>query len=94
MGKNGVAFKCIKFRSMVHNATTVKDNGKFNQTVKNDSRVTRVGAFLRKTNFDELPQFFNVLWGNMSIIDLHDHTQFSTVSKVKNKSIIIYLDTS
>ncbi len=81
-GKNGVAFKCIKFRSMVHNATTVKDNGTFNQTVKNDARVTRVGAFLRKTNFDELPQFFNVLWGNMSVIGPRPHAvQHSIESK-------------
>lgn len=72
-GKNGVTFKCIKFRSMVHNSSTVRENGKFNQTVKNDSRITRVGAFLRKTNFDELPQFFNVLWGNMSVIGPRPH---------------------
>lgn len=81
-GKNGVPFKCIKFRSMVHNANTVRDNGKFNQTVKNDSRVTKVGAFLRKTNFDELPQFFNVLWGNMSVIGPRPHAvQHSIESK-------------
>ncbi|WP_435354454.1 undecaprenyl-phosphate glucose phosphotransferase [Emticicia sp. SJ17W-69] len=72
-GKNGKAFKCIKFRSMVHNSSTVRENGKFNQTTKNDSRVTRVGAFLRKSNFDELPQFINVLWGNMSVIGPRPH---------------------
>lgn len=81
-GKNGVPFKCIKFRSMVHKASTVRDNGKFNQTVKNDSRITRVGVFLRKTNFDELPQFFNVLWGNMSVIGPRPHAvQHSIESK-------------
>ncbi len=81
-GKNGKPFKCIKFRSMVHNANTVRENGRFNQTVKNDSRVTKVGAFLRKTNFDELPQFFNVLWGNMSVIGPRPHAvQHSIESK-------------
>ena len=72
-GKNGKAFKCIKFRSMVHNSNNVTAAGRFNQTTKNDSRVTKVGAFLRKTNFDELPQFINVLWGNMSVIGPRPH---------------------
>lgn len=81
-GKNGIPFKCVKFRSMVHNATTVKEDGKFNQTVKNDSRVTKVGAILRKTNFDELPQFFNVLMGQMSVIGPRPHAvQHSIESK-------------
>ena len=83
-GKNGVPFKCIKFRSMVHHASTVRDDGKFNQTVKYDSRITRVGAFIRKTNFDELPQFFNVLWGNMSVIGPRPHAvQHSIESKMQ-----------
>lgn len=89
-GKNGVPFKCIKFRSMVHKASTVRDNGKFNQTVKNDSRITRVGAFLRKTNFDELPQFFNVLWGNMSVIGPRPHAvQHSVESKEQIENYLL-----
>ena len=52
-GKGGRAFKCYKFRTMVHKSSTMKNDGSFFQTTKNDPRITRVGAFLRKTNFDE-----------------------------------------
>ncbi len=72
-GKSGKSFKCIKFRSMTHNSHTIGENGRFNQTTKNDRRVTKVGAFLRKTNFDEFPQFLNVLLGNMSVIGPRPH---------------------
>jgi putative colanic acid biosynthesis UDP-glucose lipid carrier transferase len=61
-GKKNKLFDCYKFRTMlVNNKTEV-------QATKNDSRITRVGRFLRKTNLDELPQFFNVLLGNMSVV--------------------------
>jgi putative colanic acid biosynthesis UDP-glucose lipid carrier transferase len=61
-GKKNKLFDCYKFRTMYVNDTTEK------QATKNDSRITKVGAFLRKTNLDELPQFFNVLIGNMSVV--------------------------
>ena len=61
-GKKNKLFECYKFRTM-----TVNNNGEF-QAMKNDPRVTRVGRFLRKTNLDELPQFVNVLLGNMSVV--------------------------
>ena len=64
VGKRGVEFKIIKFRSMVSNAE--KDGVVWAQ--KNDSRVTPFGKFLRKTRIDEVPQFFNVLKGDMSLI--------------------------
>ena len=61
-GKKNKLFECYKFRTM-----TVNNNGEF-QAVKDDPRVTLVGKFLRKTNLDELPQFVNVLLGNMSVV--------------------------
>ncbi|HZY78745.1 MAG TPA: undecaprenyl-phosphate glucose phosphotransferase [Cyclobacteriaceae bacterium] len=61
-GKRNKLFECYKFRTM-----TVNNSGEL-QATKNDKRITRVGKFLRKTNLDELPQFFNVLFGNMSVV--------------------------
>jgi exopolysaccharide biosynthesis polyprenyl glycosylphosphotransferase len=65
MGLDGKLFKCIKFRGMYQNAE--QSLGPV-WAKKNDSRVTAVGKFLRKTSLDELPQFFNVLKGEMSIV--------------------------
>ncbi len=56
-------FKCYKFRSMKVN----RDSDTV-QATKNDARITKIGAFLRKTSMDELPQFFNTLIGNMSVV--------------------------
>ena len=65
----------FKFRTMVSNAPVLNKDGKFLQAVKNDQRITRVGAFLRKTSLDELPQFWNVLLGNMSIVGPRPHIE-------------------
>lgn len=62
LGENGTEFWCYKFRSMKVN------NSEGKVTVKNDPRITRVGAFLRKSSLDEMPQFFNVLLGHMSVV--------------------------
>jgi Undecaprenyl-phosphate glucose phosphotransferase len=63
-GLNGRSFMMLKFRSLRADAEA---NGP-QMTAKNDPRRTWLGAILRKTNLDELPQFFNVLWGDMSIV--------------------------
>ncbi len=75
VGKHGRLFKCIKFRTMVTNAEEVQEKiMELNEQdgpvfkIKNDPRITRVGRFLRKTSLDELPQFINVLAGDMSIV--------------------------
>jgi putative colanic acid biosynthesis UDP-glucose lipid carrier transferase len=70
MGINGKQFKVYKFRSMeVHEETS----GKVTQARRGDPRVTKFGAFLRRTSLDELPQFYNVLQGRMSIVGPRPH---------------------
>ncbi len=75
VGLNGRRFFIFKFRTMVADAEALKISlmGQNEQTgpvfkIANDPRVTRVGRFLRKTSFDELPQFFNVILGDMSVV--------------------------
>ena len=65
LGKNGNIFKIYKFRSMCVGA---EKTGSGVYSGKNDSRVTKVGKIIRATSIDELPKFFNILKGNMSII--------------------------
>jgi lipopolysaccharide/colanic/teichoic acid biosynthesis glycosyltransferase len=65
VGLGGRSFQCVKFRSM---RTDAESDGVARWATKNDSRVTRVGAFMRKTRIDELPQLFSVLKGEMSIV--------------------------
>ncbi|MGI4730030.1 MAG: undecaprenyl-phosphate glucose phosphotransferase [Janthinobacterium lividum] len=67
-GRDNKPFWCYKFRSMTMNTET-----EHIQATKGDSRVTNIGAFMRKTSIDELPQFFNVLMGNMSIVGPRPH---------------------
>ncbi len=64
VGQNCKEFKIFKFRTMVSNADQV---GGYS-TLKNDSRITKIGQFLRKTSLDELPQVINVILGDMSLI--------------------------
>ena len=68
IGRNGKAFKMIKFRSMKVNAPDIRLEDGSTYNGEDDPRVTKIGKFLRKTSIDELPQFLNVLFGQMSII--------------------------
>lgn len=75
VGKDGVYFKSYKFRTMINNADNMKDEllgsnemeGPFFK-MKDDPRITNIGKILRKYNLDELPQFFSVLKGDMSVV--------------------------
>lgn len=79
IGKNGEFFTCYKFRTMVPNAEQVleklfkakpelRTEWLLDHKLRDDPRVTRLGAFLRKTSLDELPQLWNVLRGDMSLV--------------------------
>ena len=69
-GLNGVPFTIFKFRTMhIH----LCDTSGVAQTVANDPRITPIGSFLRKSNFDELPQLINVLKGDMSLVGPRPH---------------------
>lgn len=79
IGKNGASFKCYKFRSMVLDADKrlevllasdpdAADEWARDQKLRNDPRVTPLGRFLRKSSLDELPQLFNILRGDMSVV--------------------------
>jgi len=69
-GMNGRKIRIYKFRSM---RTDLCDVSGVNQTVRGDPRITRIGAVLRRTNIDELPQLFNVLRGDMSLVGPRCH---------------------
>ena len=75
VGKNGELFEMYKFRSMVVNAEELKENLEEQNEmsgpmfkIKDDPRVTKVGKFIRKTSIDELPQLWNVIKGDMSLV--------------------------
>jgi len=84
-GVKGDTFLCYKYRSM-----GVNRNADEIQATKGDLRVTKIGAFLRKTSIDELPQFFNVLKGEMSVVGPRPHmlSQSKLFKKKVNKYMV------
>ncbi len=92
LGRQGSMFNCLKFRTMVPNAENLlqkvlderpelRQEWQSSRKIRHDPRVTRIGDFLRRTSLDELPQIFNVLRGDMSLVgprpvmvdELHQH---------------------
>ncbi|MBT8380171.1 MAG: sugar transferase, partial [Ignavibacteria bacterium] len=70
IGTKNKKFNCYKFRTML---PEIEPDKKFKPVIENDPRVTKFGRFLRKSNLDELPQFINVLKGEMSVVGPRPH---------------------
>lgn len=95
VGKNGRVFNCYKFRSMVSNAEEQKQKLMSQNEMsglmfkmENDPRITKIGRFIRKTSLDELPQFINVLKGDMSLVGtrpptLEEYNQYEPKHKAR-----------
>ncbi len=84
-GFNNRPFKCWKFRSM---RTDMTDHKAARQVEKDDARVTRVGRFIRKTSLDELPQLFNVLAGDMSLVGPRPHAVGMKTGNVESDRLV------
>jgi len=87
LGRDGKIFRMYKFRSMIVNAPDIRnmDGSTFNS--ENDSRLTRIGRFIRRTSIDETPQIINVIKGDMSIIgprpDLPEHFELYSDKEIE-----------
>ena len=88
-GFNNELIEVWKFRSMYHHA---QDKNAEQLTKKNDPRVTRLGSFLRRTSLDELPQFINVLRGEMSIVGPRPHALSAKAGRVLYQEAIKHYD--
>lgn len=99
IGKDGKTFRMLKFRTMVPNADEllkeILENDpklakeyQVNKKLKNDPRITKLGAFLRKSSIDEFPQFINVLIGNMSLVGPRPYLHREIVDMNGNTPII------
>lgn len=72
-GLNNKSIVCYKFRTMCTTSKDVDASGNYQQAKRNDPRITKIGKFFRKTSLDELPQFFHVLFGSMSVVGPRPH---------------------
>ena len=100
IGKDGIPFKCIKFRTMYVNADEIlksylesnleakKEWKKYKKLKRDDPRVTKIGRILRKTSLDELPQVFNVLKGDMTLVGPRPYLPVEVSEMGKYKEII------
>lgn len=91
LGRCGQPFRLLKFRSMTHNAPDLRNPDGSAYTGGDDPRVTRVGRVLRKTSLDELPQLWNVLRGDMSLVgprpDQVDQIRFYTETEKRKLNV-------
>ena len=88
-GYNNKLIEVLKFRTMYHEA---RDDNAEQLTRRNDPRVTRLGAFLRRTSIDELPQFLNVLRGEMSIVGPRPHAIAAKAGRLLYQDAVRYYD--
>lgn len=88
-GLNGRSFNALKFRSMRTDACDISGVA---QTVKNDPRITPIGRFIRKTSIDELPQLFNVLRGEMSLVGPRPHVAGMLAGGTSYRVLVPYYD--
>ncbi len=84
-GRSNKKIPCLKFRSMITESADLDETGRYQQATKDDPRITKIGRFLRKTNLDEIPQFWNVFLGQMSIVGPRPHP---TPLNLESKDVI------
>jgi len=89
-GRGNKRFFIWKFRTMDFSSTDINEKGEYIHAIKNDPRIYLIGSILRKTNLDEIPQFWNVLKGQMSIVGPRPHpTPLNIESKDKIKQYML-----
>jgi undecaprenyl phosphate N,N'-diacetylbacillosamine 1-phosphate transferase len=91
LGRHGLPFRLVKFRSMYHNAPDLRNTDGSAYTGDDNPRVTRVGRFLRRTSLDELPQLLNVFRNDMSLVgprpDQVDQLRFYTETEKRKLNV-------